>query len=101
MSDKPPIHPSVIESHAKNKAWNEYIATYFGLNMVKRSMSDYRVIEIWQGSFKVFECHDFQLRPTTNAEMHRKVKAFLQIYVKSLRQFGNFVEDANFKPPSL
>lgn len=101
MQRKPQILPAAIERHAKIKAWNEYIIQYFGLVLAKRNKSDYSALEVFQGSFKLFDCYDFQLRPTTNAEMHSKLHNFLKQYLQAIRPFGNFLERSDFKPPTL
>jgi len=101
MNNSPTLHPFVIESHIKVKAWNEYVIEHLGLRLVKESRADYRAIYLYQGSFCLYHNWSVTIKKTTNAEMHKFLHQFLEQYLQHFKSFKGVAENPDFKPPQI
>lgn len=101
MDKQPTVHPFVIESHAKVKAWNEYVIEHLGLKVVKESRKDYRSLHVFQGSFCLYHNWVVTVTKTTNAEMHKYLYQFLKQYLEHFSSFNGIASNPDFKPPKV
>jgi len=101
MDNNATLHPFVIEGHAKIKAWNEYIIEHLGLRLKKESRKDYRAIYVYQGSFCLYHNWTVNIKKTTNAEMHKYLRQFLERYLGHFQSFEGIEMNPDFKPPTV
>jgi len=99
MQSNEPIHPFTITSHAKTKAWNEYVIMYLGLRLDKLEKSDFKSMRLYQGSVCLFDKYDYQLRKMTNAEMHKALCRFLEGYLEHCEPYLKLTRSDSFAPP--
>ena len=97
----PKIHPVVIESHGKIKAWNEYVIQHLGLKLVKENRNDYKSVSVYQGTFCLYHNWTVNITRTTNAEMHKYLRQFLERYLEHFLGFKEMAANPEFRPPSV
>ena len=101
MDNNTTVHPFVIESHRKTVAWNNYVIEHLGLRIEKESRKDFRAVYVYQGSFCLYHNWCVTITKTTNAEMHKYLRLFLETYLDHFLKLKDIGVNPDFKPPKL